>query len=234
MQLEVKHPSLRNSANHLGTVLSRVNRQMPTGRMPKRHNGPKIHSIDSRKHIVHSGRPSPAPLNPPILNVPNGIPAPNKINSKGPPKLKPIPLVPKPAVNDHNGPTRLQLRKGQLTELRRMIAVRNTLHKRNLRDRKRSRRRAQGAKAKPSPKGGPGAKPAGRGLGAAPPKNTLFGRAASGDGEAEPEQPGRNEKGRVAGEPGGRPAATRRRRTEGGGVRRVFGLKSRIVYSVSD
>lgn len=97
--------------------------------MPKRNNGPNINSLNSNNHILKRGRPATPTPNPPILDVPNSKPVPHKHFSKRPPKFKPIPLMPKPTVDDNNTTTRHTVGKVELTELTGMLTVSNKLHR---------------------------------------------------------------------------------------------------------
>lgn len=97
--------------------------------MPKGNNRPNINNFNSSNHIIKRRRPPPTPTNPPILNVPNRKPLSNKHFSQRPPKFKPVPLMPKPAMDDDYSATRRPVGKIELTKLTGMLTVSNNLHR---------------------------------------------------------------------------------------------------------
>lgn len=104
--------------------------------MSKRHNGPDVHSLNGRQHVLSSNRPPTVTTNAPILNVPNGKSLTNKHLSSRPPQLQPIPLMPKTTVDDHNTTHSNPVRKKKLPKLTGMLTVSNPLHTQNLREHK--------------------------------------------------------------------------------------------------
>ncbi|GGU55355.1 hypothetical protein GCM10010178_54740 [Lentzea flava] len=221
---------------------------MPSGAVSERHHGPDVDSLQGSQHVLPGLRPSSIAPNTPIFDVPNGKPVPNKHISKWPPELQPVPLVPKTTVDDDNSTLSNTIRKVKLTELTGVLTVSNPLHTQNLRDTTKNdlttQKEAEPARSEmgrdamrwaamarsAEPAGGPGAKPPAGVWGLGPQKTRFIDerrrcrrhRAREARDKGAPRGP----------KPGGRFAARRRRRTEGGGVRRVFGWKGLIVYSV--
>nr|WP_232836642.1 hypothetical protein [Lentzea terrae] len=102
--------------------------------MSKRHNRPDVDSFNGRQHVLSGNRPPTVTTNAPILNVPDGKSLTNKHLGKRPPKLQPVPLMPKTTVDNDNSTLSNTVRKKKLPKLTGMLTVSNSLHAQNLRE----------------------------------------------------------------------------------------------------
>ncbi|GHH59992.1 hypothetical protein GCM10017774_83700 [Lentzea cavernae] len=195
--------------------------------MPERHDGPDVDGVDRGEHVLTGLRPATAAAHPPVLDVPHGESFGDEHVGKRPSEFQAVPLVPKTTVNDDNTTLSNTLGKVKLAELTGMVTVSNSLHTQKVRENKPNELvrpceyvETQGFPARGYPC-------------ASVPCRRLTARNTAQHAENNEEEPPKPKGAPRGPKPGGRFAARRRRRTEGGGVRRVLWSEGRIVYSVS-
>ncbi|SFR24360.1 hypothetical protein SAMN04488564_107435 [Lentzea waywayandensis] len=108
---------------------------MPSSAVSERHDGPDVDGVNGREHVLTGLRPPTATADSPVLDVPHGKSVTHEHVRKRPPKLQPIPLMPKTTVNDDNSTQSNTVRKVKLAKLTGVVTVSNSLHTQNLRER---------------------------------------------------------------------------------------------------